>query len=73
MIQPDPQVIRAFAHIAQNVPAVKDFIRAQCKLEVDRLPLATNNQAVAAGRCQVLQEIDKLLQNAPQLAAQSNG
>jgi len=73
MKQPDPQVVRAFAHIAQNVPAAKDFIHEQCKLEVNRLPSVTSNSAVAAGRCQVWQELDKLLQNAPALAAESHG
>lgn len=71
MIQPDETVVRAFAHIAQNAPAVKEFIATQYKTELDRLPHATSNMAVAQGRCQVWGEIHNLLQEAPVLAAES--
>jgi len=43
MIQPDEAVLKAFAHIAQNVPAARDFIAEWYAMELDRLPAATNN------------------------------
>lgn len=70
MRQPDEQVIRALAHIAQNAPAAKNWIVEQAEYELARLPSVTNNFAVAQGRCQVLGELRKLLIDAPDLVAQ---
>jgi hypothetical protein len=66
MIKPDSDVIKAFAHVSQNVPRVGAYLIEWCDHEVNRLPVtATGNQAVASGRCQVLQELCRLLQDAP--------
>ena len=71
MIKPDEQVIRALAHVAQNVPAVKEWLDTWCAHETKRLPQVITNTAVAQGRCQVLQEITDLLEKAPEHVAQS--
>jgi len=40
MIKPDEEVVRAFAHIAQNVPAAKAYLDEQYHIELKRLPNA---------------------------------
>lgn len=69
MIQPDKDTIKAFAHVAQNVPRVAKFFNEQYRSELERLPATVNNLAVAQGRCQVLGEVCKLLTDAPNAAA----
>jgi hypothetical protein len=62
MIQPDPDTIKAFAHVAQNVPRVAKYLDEQYRTELERLPtVARDTQALASGRCQVLGEMCKLL------------
>jgi hypothetical protein len=73
MIQPDPETIKSFAHVAQNVPRVAKFLEVQYRSELERLPqTAADKQGIASGRCQVLGEMCKLLAESPK-AAQSNG
>ena len=69
MRQPDKETVRAFAHIAQNVPRVAKYFEECYQTELERLPVTTNNLGVAQGRCQILGEIHKLLRDAPQSAA----
>jgi hypothetical protein len=70
MIQPDSDVLKAFAHVALNVPRVGAYFTAWRDHEVNRLPVtATGNQAVASGRCQILQEVCGLLKDAPDVRA----
>jgi len=69
MIQADERVLKAFAHIAQNVPVAVEWFESWHSLELDRLPQVTNNVAVAQGRCQVLGEILSLVKKAPESVA----
>ena len=69
MIKPDNEVIRAFSHIAQNVPAAKAYLDEQYHIELKRLPNANGSTGIAQGRCQVLQEISDLLNDAPEIVA----
>jgi len=70
MIQPNTQQIRAFAHVAQNVPLIGEYLRTQRDTELNRLPItAPDSTAVSKGRCQVLMEIVDLLDKAPEIAA----
>ena len=47
MIKPDQDVIKSFAHVAQNVPRVVAFIAEWRDYELVRLPdIATPNQAL---------------------------
>jgi len=68
MLKPEPEVIRAFAYTAQNVPAVKQFISEWATMELKRLPVTVNNTAVAQGRCQVLGELSEFFDKAPTMA-----
>jgi hypothetical protein len=71
MIKADDKVLRAFAHVAQNVPAVGEWLEAWATMELKRLPsVGKEAVAVAQGRCQVLDEIVDLIRNAPAHAAQ---
>ena len=64
MIKPTDDVLKAFAHVAQNVPRVGVFLAEWETIELDRLPHAVGNVAVAQGRCQVLREVNNLLNTA---------
>ena len=69
MIQADERTLKAFSHIAQNVPVAVEWLESWRDLELDRLPQVTNNVAVAQGRCQVLGEIVSLIKKAPESVA----
>mgnify|MGYP003627011316 CR=1 FL=1 len=69
MIQADERTLKAFSHIAQNVPIAVEWLESWRNLELDRLPQVTNNVAVAQGRCQVLGEIISLIKKAPESVA----
>lgn len=71
MKQPDPQTVEAFAQVARHNVLVKAFIKEWRDLECGRLPDVLNNTAVAQGRCQVLNELNKLISESPDLAAQA--
>tara|TARA_R100001126_G_C4744205_1_gene109844 strand:- start:31 stop:240 length:210 start_codon:yes stop_codon:yes gene_type:complete len=69
MIRADERTLKAFAHIAQNVPIAVEWLESWRDLELDRLPQVIDNVAVAQGRCQVLGEIISLIKNAPDSVA----
>ena len=69
MIQADERTIKAFIHIAQNVPVAVEWLESWHTLELERLPQVTNNVAVAQGRCQVLGELISLIEKAPKSVA----
>jgi|TARA_Y100000310_G_C20699197_1_gene828098 hypothetical protein len=69
MIKPSDEVIRAFAHIAQNVPVVKAFLDEQYHTELYRLPVTNGTTGIAQGRCQVWGEIYNLLKDSPEFVA----
>ena len=70
MISPDERAIMALAHVAQNAPAVGEWLKEWATTELKRLPAVVNHTAVAQGRCQVLEEISDLFEKAPALAAE---
>ncbi len=66
MIKPDEDIIKAFAHVAQNVPRVAKYFDECYRTELERLPtVAAKAQGVASGRCQILKEVTDLLRDAP--------
>ena len=69
MIQADERTIKAFIHIAQNVPVAVEWLESWHTLELERLPQVTNNEAVAQGRWQVLGELISLIKKAPKSVA----
>lgn len=73
MIRPTPEVVRALAVVAKQYPDVTEFLDNWKKHELEALPYALQNQALAQGRCQVLSELVKLVNSAPDLAAKPIG
>ena len=69
MKNPDQKTMEALAHVSQHVPRVLPWLEAWYTQELERLPVALNNVAVAQGRCQVLGEIVSLLRKSPEYAA----
>lgn len=69
MIQPTDNVWKALAITVRQYPELHHWIRDWQVSELDRLPYAGQNSAVQSGRCQVLMELVKLLNNAPDTAA----
>lgn len=68
MIRPDDDVILT---LARNNHVLTRWLAEWRQQELDRLPNAgPQNVAVMQGRCQVLTEILKLVQDSPNLAAQ---
>lgn len=68
MIRPTPQVLRALANVARDRD-IMDFLQSWRMHELENLPQALNNPALAQGRCQVLGELFKLITEAPNMAA----
>lgn len=73
MINPDQKQVEALAYVCQNVPAVQAWLENWRAVELARLPnISTTTVAVAQGRCQVLGELCKALEDAPSMAANPN-
>lgn len=70
MKRPDPDVVKAFATVVRTHPVVLTWVSDWRKQELESLPYSVNTVAVAQGRCQVLNELYKLMLDAPDLAAQ---
>jgi len=68
MKRPSPEVVKALAQIVHQYPEVAQFIQEWGSDELSRLPNATQNVALAQGRCQVLLELIKLIIESPELA-----
>jgi Zn-finger domain-containing protein len=65
MMRPSPEVIRQTADIAKRYAEFIAYIAAWRTSELERLPQAIANAAVAQGRCQVLGELAEFLAKAP--------
>ena len=61
--------VEAMAIVAKRNPELMEFLRAAYMHELEQLPQATGNPALAQGRCQVLGELYKLILSAPELTA----
>ena len=61
MIQVSSEAMAAISLLAKNPDGAK-FIQEWYQHELERLPLAVTNTGAAQGRCQVLQELYKLMQ-----------
>lgn len=70
MIQPKTEQIRAIAAVTVSNPRFVEWLTIWAEHELSTLPTILGNTQVAQGRCQVLQELVKLLKDAPNLAAQ---
>lgn len=71
MQKPEPDVIKALAMMVKQYPEVLDWIENWNLHELKQLPYALNNPTLQQGRCQVLNEITRLLRESPESAAKS--
>lgn len=71
MKQPDKSQLQAIANVAVHNPRFREWLREWYALELDRLPSVTQNVAAAQGRCQVLAEIGRIIDQSPDMAANS--
>jgi len=69
VIRPDASTIKALAGAVRQFPDLLRWIEAWRAHELEQLPMAVNNAAVAQGRCQVLGELAKFAREAPEHAA----
>jgi len=68
MNRPEPQVIKALAASVRQFPVLLDWLREWEMQELRRLPPAVDNTGIYQGRCQVLGELTKFANDAPNLA-----
>lgn len=71
MMRPDEKVIKAFAITVRQFPELLEFLDQWRMKELEQLPQAINHVAVLQGRCQVLNELYKFAEQAPDQAAKS--
>jgi hypothetical protein len=72
VIRPTPELLQQWASISRSHPAIIEWITEWRQRELDQLPhVGSDAVHLAQGRCQVLTEIYKLVQNAPDMAAES--
>lgn len=64
MKRPDPQQLEALSHMARHNRDVVEFLVEWKERELNQLPSAVTNTGIFQGRCQVLQELVQLLQEA---------
>ncbi len=72
MKQATPEVIHALANSVRQHPVIAEWLGEWRMSELERLPsVGSQSVALAQGRCQVLGELYKLINESPDLAAQS--
>ena len=71
MKRPSPEVIKALANTVRQYPEVLEWLEGWSTEELSRLPNATQNTALAQGRCQILTELSKFVSESPEIAAKS--
>jgi hypothetical protein len=71
MKRPSPEVIKALAQVHNQYPAILEWLQEWGGHELTQLPNVAQNTALAQGRCQVLLELIKLVDESPELAAKS--
>jgi hypothetical protein len=71
MIRPDERTLKALATVANQYPEIVQFLDTWRQHELETLPSVTNNVTLQQGRCQVLGEISKLVNQSPTIAAKT--
>lgn len=69
MTRPDKETLEQLARAVKHYPKVLEWIRAWRQSELDRLPNALDRVAVAQGRCQILNDLDRVIAEALQSLA----
>ena len=71
MIRPDDRTLKALATVANQYPEIVQFLDTWRQHELETLPSVTNNVTLQQGRCQVLTELSKFVNESPEIAAKS--
>jgi hypothetical protein len=73
MIRPDPEIVARLANIATHNKEIVQWLNNWRQHELEQLPnVSSNAVGIAQGRCQVLTELCKLVNNSREFVAQSN-
>jgi len=71
MIRPSLQVVKSLAIVERQHTDILEWLESWRKHELEQLPSVTQNVVLAQGRCQILNEIVKLIKESPGYAAKS--
>jgi hypothetical protein len=71
MKRPSPDVMKALAQLHNQHPVILEWLQEWGGHELTQLPNVAQNTALAQGRCQVLLELIKFIDEAPQIVAKS--
>lgn len=69
MKRPPPEVVEQLAYATKHYPLLFKWLEEWRQTELEALPSALTNTALAQGRCLVLGELVKLAKEAPELTA----
>lgn len=69
MKRPSPEVVEQLAYATKHYPLFFQWLEEWRQAELEALPSALANTALAQGRCLVLGELVKLAKEAPGLTA----
>jgi len=73
MIRPDPAIVARLANIVTHNKEFVQWLNNWRQHELEQLPnVSSNAVGIAQGRCQVLTELCKLVNNSREFVAQSN-
>lgn len=70
MITPTDDILKVVAATSRNYPEFTRWFEEWKKIEMEKLPYSLNNTGVQQGRAQVLTELIKLINEAPDIVAQ---
>jgi hypothetical protein len=71
MIRPTPEVTKALAASVRQYPVIAEWLQEWRMHELEQLPNVAQNTALAQGRCQILSELTKYIEQSPEIAAKS--
>jgi hypothetical protein len=71
MIRPTPEVTKALAASVRQYPVIAEWLQEWRMHELEQLPSVAQNTALAQGRCQILSELTKYIEQSPEIAAKS--
>jgi hypothetical protein len=71
MIRPTPEVTKALAASVRQYPVIAKWLQEWRMHELEQLPNVAQNTALAQGRCQILSELTKYIEQSPEIAAKS--
>ena len=69
MLKPQPPEMKGLALFVRQYPDFLSWMKAEYQRELEKLPYAQTNAAVAQGRCQVWSELVDLFDKSPEIAA----